>query len=273
MPNCPGCRTEQLAERVDRTGVVYDVCPKCRGLWLDSGELSQLLGRPAAEGLLDFTQGIRACVRCAKPMLRGGFINPALKVDRCAPCGGIWLDAAELRVVRQLLGVGQATDAEQTAPAVPARAAAPPVAHEPAEEEDSYEEAEAQPHHPVPRFDELPRPQASIHHTGTGSSTAPIESWQMHGGFWLVLGLGTLVYGKMQHAEWRVLTAAGGDAGLAPTQLLGFGAAMAAVGLGFLITQPAHASEGYLWIFRVMVTPRRRRRFGRGSHPWYDSSY
>lgn len=38
---CPNCQ-EGMRE-VDRNGVRIDICPQCRGVWLDRGELEQLL--------------------------------------------------------------------------------------------------------------------------------------------------------------------------------------------------------------------------------------
>jgi Zn-finger nucleic acid-binding protein len=43
---CPACAT-QLA-RVLRAGVEIDHCPRCRGVWLDRGELEKLIDREAA---------------------------------------------------------------------------------------------------------------------------------------------------------------------------------------------------------------------------------
>ena len=40
--NCPRCERTVLDER-ERTGVVVDVCPQCRGVWLDRGELEKML--------------------------------------------------------------------------------------------------------------------------------------------------------------------------------------------------------------------------------------
>lgn len=41
--NCPVCNVElQLAER---QGVEIDYCPKCRGIWLDRGELDKIIER------------------------------------------------------------------------------------------------------------------------------------------------------------------------------------------------------------------------------------
>ncbi|HEY3500972.1 MAG TPA: zf-TFIIB domain-containing protein [Polyangiaceae bacterium] len=39
---CPRCDTTVLDER-ERNGVVVDVCPQCRGVWLDRGELEKML--------------------------------------------------------------------------------------------------------------------------------------------------------------------------------------------------------------------------------------
>lgn len=39
--NCPVC-SNQL-QPVDRGGIEIDVCPQCRGVWLDRGELDKLI--------------------------------------------------------------------------------------------------------------------------------------------------------------------------------------------------------------------------------------
>lgn len=43
MKNCPVCNT--FMDEVSKTGILIDVCPKCKGVWLDRGELNQLLER------------------------------------------------------------------------------------------------------------------------------------------------------------------------------------------------------------------------------------
>jgi uncharacterized protein len=46
--NCPVCSTElKIAERL---GIEIDHCPKCRGIWLDRGELDKILERSQGEG-------------------------------------------------------------------------------------------------------------------------------------------------------------------------------------------------------------------------------
>ena len=44
---CPTCPDAALA-MTDRQGIEIDYCPKCRGVWLDRGELDKLLERAAA---------------------------------------------------------------------------------------------------------------------------------------------------------------------------------------------------------------------------------
>ena len=44
---CP-VDNEQLV-MTDRSGVEIDYCPKCRGVWLDRGELDKIIDRSSAE--------------------------------------------------------------------------------------------------------------------------------------------------------------------------------------------------------------------------------
>jgi uncharacterized protein len=46
--NCPRCDGAVLAEK-DREGIVVDVCPNCRGIWLDRGELEKLITKATRE--------------------------------------------------------------------------------------------------------------------------------------------------------------------------------------------------------------------------------
>ena len=41
---CPVCTTSDLLMS-DRQGVEIDYCPKCRGVWLDRGELDKIIER------------------------------------------------------------------------------------------------------------------------------------------------------------------------------------------------------------------------------------
>ncbi|MCL6635375.1 MAG: zf-TFIIB domain-containing protein [Peptococcaceae bacterium] len=41
MKDCPVCAIPM--DEVPKSGVLIDVCPRCRGVWLDRGELNRLM--------------------------------------------------------------------------------------------------------------------------------------------------------------------------------------------------------------------------------------
>lgn len=45
---CPACTTADLM-MTERAGVEVDYCPKCRGIWLDRGELDKIIQRASTE--------------------------------------------------------------------------------------------------------------------------------------------------------------------------------------------------------------------------------
>jgi len=44
---CPVCKVELKIS--ERQGIEIDYCPKCRGLWLDRGEIDKIIERSAVE--------------------------------------------------------------------------------------------------------------------------------------------------------------------------------------------------------------------------------
>ncbi|WP_298745727.1 zf-TFIIB domain-containing protein [uncultured Brevundimonas sp.] len=45
------CPNDNAAmQTLERNGVQFDMCPSCRGVWLDRGELEKLMAAPADEG-------------------------------------------------------------------------------------------------------------------------------------------------------------------------------------------------------------------------------
>lgn len=44
---CPSCRVDLVM--TERQGIEIDYCPKCRGVWLDRGELDKIIERSANE--------------------------------------------------------------------------------------------------------------------------------------------------------------------------------------------------------------------------------
>jgi Zn-finger nucleic acid-binding protein len=43
--NCPNCNITLVMS--DKQGIEIDYCPKCRGIWLDRGELDKIIERSA----------------------------------------------------------------------------------------------------------------------------------------------------------------------------------------------------------------------------------
>ena len=44
---CPACRLDLVMS--ERQGIEIDYCPKCRGVWLDRGELDKIIERSTSE--------------------------------------------------------------------------------------------------------------------------------------------------------------------------------------------------------------------------------
>lgn len=44
---CPACKLDLVMS--ERQGIEIDYCPKCRGVWLDRGELDKIIERSAKE--------------------------------------------------------------------------------------------------------------------------------------------------------------------------------------------------------------------------------
>lgn len=51
---CPNC--EETLIMTERQGVEIDYCPKCRGVWLDKGELDKIIEKSAA---IESTQNLK----------------------------------------------------------------------------------------------------------------------------------------------------------------------------------------------------------------------
>jgi len=109
---CPKCLSDMT--ELEHQGVTIDVCPGCRGIWLDPGELAQLRG--AAEDLPGEVDSIASGTRHLEtstyicPRCQGGFDTfeyapgTGLYIDRCKSCKGIYLDAGELKKVHTITG-------------------------------------------------------------------------------------------------------------------------------------------------------------------------
>ncbi len=102
-------------DQLEKSGLVIDNCPACRGFWLDRGELEQMLARrasgdPDLEEIAPTLERlsrtevratgeiVRQCPRCAGALGKLSFVRSDTTViaDKCAACGGIWLESGEM---------------------------------------------------------------------------------------------------------------------------------------------------------------------------------
>ena len=86
--NCPTCVSTELVIS-DRQGIEIDYCPRCRGVWLDRGELDKIIERsvPAASrGVCDSRDDSRSRSRRSddgdrEPKKREGFLSELFDFD------------------------------------------------------------------------------------------------------------------------------------------------------------------------------------------------
>lgn len=113
---CPKCDVALLL--LDFHGVEVDYCPRCHGLWLDSGEVEHMVsitGGSASHVFQDFIEdGGRSeggkqpylCPRCDRGMreiVRTAADGTELILERCARGDGIWFDKGELHTLLNTL--------------------------------------------------------------------------------------------------------------------------------------------------------------------------
>jgi Zn-finger nucleic acid-binding protein len=120
IPVCPKCDIGLLI--VNFQSIEVDYCDRCRGLWLDAGELATIMqvSSDPLERFRDRTvktpgSGKHLCPRCDKSMDELTITGPAtgsLTLDSCPAGHGLWFDADELQ---QLLAADAAdTGAQRT---------------------------------------------------------------------------------------------------------------------------------------------------------------
>jgi Zn-finger nucleic acid-binding protein len=100
VTTCPVCRVGLVVFELD--GVEIDRCNRCRGTWLDAGELEVIAARSGVDSAdlgrqlaaaPDGGRSVRPCPRCRGRMRRA--IVSGVEIDRCGRGHGTWLDAGE----------------------------------------------------------------------------------------------------------------------------------------------------------------------------------
>ncbi|MDD2714656.1 MAG: zf-TFIIB domain-containing protein [Candidatus Wallbacteria bacterium] len=109
--DCPVCSKAMTTE--DFGGVQVDVCQNCGGIWFDMLELRKLDepaegSGPAMEKALsaaladDTKRSPISCPYCKIGLKRHKYqFNKDVTIDECYECGGIFLDAGELKLIKQ----------------------------------------------------------------------------------------------------------------------------------------------------------------------------
>lgn len=101
MMICPKCQSS-LEENLLPQSLVVDDCPKCKGRWLDLGELThfikdkKILAFFEKTGLKDLESAPENCPRCRVGLMRGTFPYYNFKAEECPSCKGLWLDREDL---------------------------------------------------------------------------------------------------------------------------------------------------------------------------------
>lgn len=117
---CPRDHSTMKEERKNETFI--DICPKCGGMFFDQGEMFAACGaradpsywdRPETGGTMK--NSTLHCSRCDGHMLAQDVKHGSLhvEIDRCAHCGGIWLDKGELeKIIEVAEGMKPTVEAE-----------------------------------------------------------------------------------------------------------------------------------------------------------------
>lgn len=112
---CPKCGVDAKRKEVEIFGpnIQIDICPKCKGIWLDHGELNKLLKNKKLSDYLTKDIGTQSkseliCPRC------GGLMDiesaDEIDVDVCLSCNGVWLDKGELKGLKTKSKTGFSKD-------------------------------------------------------------------------------------------------------------------------------------------------------------------
>jgi Zn-finger nucleic acid-binding protein len=92
---CPKCITADLVRRRIRgKKLTLDYCPKCLGIWFDSGELEQILSEAIKKLSVpnNASKVSYLCPRCQRRLYEFYYPQTLVLIDMCQNCSGIWFD-------------------------------------------------------------------------------------------------------------------------------------------------------------------------------------
>ncbi len=111
---CPSCKSDMIV--VEHKKIELDYCPKCHGVWFDSGELELFLESSNLEKPEQFVGNMlnspepktseksRKCPICSQRMKKTIIgEKSSILIDVCRKGDGLWFDGGEMsQLVRQL---------------------------------------------------------------------------------------------------------------------------------------------------------------------------
>ena len=107
--NCPKCKMATKPFNLE-ADLFFDRCDKCKGMWMDKGELARASGSESdftdAKTLTSGLPSTKVCPKCpGKPHLFEVLYKKPNKIliDVCTSCEGLWLDSQELPQVQEIL--------------------------------------------------------------------------------------------------------------------------------------------------------------------------
>jgi Zn-finger nucleic acid-binding protein len=107
---CPSCKNRNLIQIYTEQGVEIDSCPKCRGVWLDKGEIFYFTPKPSElqkeldEEIKQWKPSERICPRTGKGMDKIKLLKDQLVLDYSPHSKGIWFDGGELEKLTMNFG-------------------------------------------------------------------------------------------------------------------------------------------------------------------------
>lgn len=102
--HCPECNVRMNQVQIG-DGIEVERCPECDGIWLDHGELKEILQERISEranprDMAAADRSHRMCPDCDRELFERHFINSRVRIDQCIQCAGIFLDGGELEQIR-----------------------------------------------------------------------------------------------------------------------------------------------------------------------------
>ncbi len=109
---CGKCADVEMVSEL-HDGIEIDRCPSCSGIFLDWGELTNLVNQagiaeidnaaPPSEASAAMDAMSANCPRCGDVVMRPVDTRFGLRLDNCGKCGGVFLDQGEFRAMVEAL--------------------------------------------------------------------------------------------------------------------------------------------------------------------------